>query len=67
MLSEIDYQKRSLLQLVANLYTVTNEKLCQLYKSFANIYTKTTDEFFLFSDYNGNEAILYSADGNIYT
>lgn len=66
MLTEIDFQKRSILRLISNLYIVTNEKLCQLYKSFANIYSKTNDEFFLFSDFNGNEAILYSSEGNIF-
>jgi hypothetical protein len=37
-----------------------------MYKTFLTIFSKTDDEFFTFSDFNGNEAILYSDDGKIY-
>lgn len=65
ILSEMDFQKRNLLSLVTSLFKNTNEKLCQLYKSFINLYSKLDDEFFTFNDYNGNEAVLYSDEGRI--
>jgi hypothetical protein len=66
LLSEIDYNQMSLLQLVTNLFAITNVKMCQLYKSFVNLYSKLDDEFFTFSDFTGNEAILYSNEGQIF-
>ena len=66
LLTEIDYNQMSLLQLVTNLFALTNTKMCQLYKSFVNLYTKIDDEFFTFSDFTGNEAILYSNEGQIF-
>ena len=66
ILSEIDYQKMSIMKLVTHLNNLQNIKLCQLYKSFMNLYSKTQDEFFTFSDFNGNEAILYSNEGQIF-
>ena len=66
LLTEMDFQKMSLMRLITHLYTVQNTKLCQLYKSFMNIYAKVQDEFFLFSDFNGNEAVLYSNEGQIF-
>ena len=66
LLTEIDYQKMSIMKLIIHLYTVQNTKLCQLYKSFINIYAKVQDEFFLFSDFNGNEAVLYSNEGQLF-
>jgi hypothetical protein len=66
MLTEIDYHKQYLLNMVLNLNYVMNEKLCQLYKSFINLYSKLDDEFFTFNDFNGNEAILYSDQSRIF-
>ena len=66
MLSEMDFQKRNLLSFVTALFKNTNQKLCQLYKSFINLYSKLDDEFFTFNDFNGNEAILYSDEGRIF-
>ena len=66
LLTEIDYNQMSLLTLVTNLFALTNSKLCQLYKSFVNLYSKIDDEFFTFSDFTGNEAILYSSEGQIF-
>ena len=41
----------------------TNEKICQIYITFMNMYKKLDDEFFTFTDFNGNEAVLYSDQG----
>ena len=60
ILSEMDFQNHEVMQVMATLTKLTNQKICQLYKSFINIYTKLDDEFFSFTDINGNEAILYS-------
>ena len=66
MLTEIDYQAANLWNLVSQVFKSTNEKICQLYKSFINLYSKLDDEFFIFNDFNGNEAILYSDEGRIF-
>ena len=60
ILSEMDYQSNENIKLMATLTKITNQKICQLYKSFINIYSKLDDEFFTFTDINGNEATLYS-------
>ena len=66
ILTEIDYQKMSIMNLVTHLNSLQNTKMCQLYKSFINLYSKTNDEFFTFSDFNGNEAVVYSSEGQIF-
>ncbi len=38
----------------------TNEKICQVYKTFMIMYKKMDNEFFIFNDFNGNEAVLYT-------
>jgi len=66
LLTEMDYNKKNTLELIVNIYQTTNTKLCQLYKSFINLYSKIDDEFFVFSDFNGNDAVLYSDQGRIF-
>lgn len=66
LLSELDYSSFDLTNTIAKIASSTNEKLCQLYKSFINMYSKLDDEFFTFSDYYGNEAVLYSDQGRIF-
>ena len=66
ILTEMDYQTANVLNLITNLFLSTNEKICQLYKTFTYLFTKMDDEFFLFNDFNGNEGILYSDDGRIF-
>ena len=51
---------------MGNLIKGMNQKVCQLYKTFINLYTKLDDEFFTFYDFTGNEAILYSDQGRIF-
>ena len=66
LLTEIDYQQMSLAEFVTSLFAINNQKLCQLYKSFVNLYSKMDDEFFAFSNFMGNEAYLYSNEGQIF-
>ena len=66
ILSELDYQTMNLANLMGNLIKGMNQKVCQLYKTFINLYTKLDDEFFTFYDFTGNEAILYSDQGRIF-
>ena len=65
-MSELDYQTESVIDIIHKVSQNTNEKLCQMYRSLANVYSKLDDEFILFNDYNGNEAILLSDNGRIY-
>ena len=44
----------------------TNEKICQVYKTIINMYKKIDNEFFIFNDFNGNEAVLYTDQGQIF-
>ena len=60
ILSEMDYGNFELLQTMTKLNKVMNQKFCQLYRSFISVFAKLDDEFFIFNDLNGNEAILYS-------
>jgi len=66
LLAEIDFNKRQIIELIVNIFQSSNSKLCQLFKSIANIYSKIDDEYFKINDFNGNEAILYSDQGLIY-
>ena len=66
ILSEMDYKDFRLTNLLLQIVQLTNEKLCQMYKSFINLYSKMDDEFFKFFDFNGNEAILYSNQGSLF-
>ena len=66
LLAEIDSKDYKLMSLLLRLSQLTNEKMCQLYKSFINLYTKLDDEFFKFTDFHGNEAVLYSDQGRIF-
>jgi len=66
LLTEMDFNKRQQLETILRSYQATNQKICQLYRSFINLYSKTNDEFFVFSDFNGNEAVIYSFEGRIY-
>ena len=54
------------MNLMTNIFKLTNTKICQLYKTFSNLYSKLDDEFFTFNDFNGNEAVLYSDQGRIF-
>ncbi len=58
--------QNALFNIIMNMYQVTNSKMCQLFRSFANIYTKLEKEFFIFNDYNGNEAVIYTDQGRIF-
>jgi hypothetical protein len=42
------------------------KKKCQVYKPFINMYKKMDIEFFIFTDFNGNEAVLYTDQGQIF-
>ena len=66
LLAEIDFNKRQQLELIINIYQTSNLKFCLLYKSILNIFSKLDDEFFKLSDFNGNEAILYSDESRIF-
>jgi len=66
LLTEIDFNKKQQLELIINIYQSSNTKLCQLYKSILHLYSKIDDEYFIFSDFNGNDAVIYSDDGQIY-
>ena len=66
LLTEMDFNKKQQLETILRSYQATNQKICQLYRSFINLYSKTNDEFFVFSDFNGNEAVIYSFEGRIY-
>ena len=66
ILSEMDFQANNLMEIITHVYLNINMKVCELYKSFINLYTKLDDEFFLFNDFNGNSAILYSDEGQIF-
>ena len=66
LLTEIDYNKKQELEMIVSIYQSTNTKLCQLYKSFLHLYSKLDDEFFIFSDFNGNDAVIYSDEGHIF-
>ena len=44
----------------------TNEKICQIYITFMNMYKKLDDEFFTFTDFNGNETVPYRDQGRIF-
>ena len=66
LLTEIDFNKKQQLELIINIYQSSNTKLCQLYKSIIHLYTKIDDEYFVFSDFNGNDAVIYSDDGQIF-
>ena len=66
ILSEIilsDFNSINLLQMMTVITRQTNEKICQIYITFMNMYKKLDDEFFTFTDFNGNEAVLYSDQG----
>jgi hypothetical protein len=48
---------------------VCNQDSCiylYIFRSFANIYTKLEKEFFIFNDYNRNEAVIYTDQGRIF-
>ena len=66
IVSETDFNQNELFNIIMNMYQVTNSKMCQLFRSFANIYTKLEKEFFIFNDYNGNEAVIYTDQGRIF-
>jgi hypothetical protein len=66
ILSEMDFHSINLLQTIATPTRQTNEKICQVYRTFMNMYKKLENEFFTFNDFNGNEALLYSDKGQIY-
>ena len=66
LLTEMDYNKKQQLETILRSYQATNMKFCQLYKSYLNLYSKLDDEFVVFFDYNGNEAVIYANDGRIY-
>jgi hypothetical protein len=60
ILSEMDYHSINLLQTITTLTRQTNEKICQVNRTFMNMYKKMENEFFTFNDFNGNEAVLYT-------
>ena len=66
ILSELDNGNYQALNLIVKLNKLMNEKICQTYKSFINLYTKLDDEFFVFFDFSGNEAVLYSDMGRAF-
>jgi hypothetical protein len=66
ILAEMDYHSINLLQTRTMLTRQTNEKICQVYKTFMNMYKKMDNEFFIFNDFNGNEAVLYTDQGQIF-
>ena len=66
LLTEMDFNRVKDIELIISVFRSTNQKLCQFYKSFLNMYTKLDDEFINFADFNGNEAVFYSDDGHIF-
>ena len=66
LLTEMDYQNQLVLALTLNTFRIMNEKICQLYKSILSILSKLDDEFFIFNDFNGNSAVLYSDEERIF-
>ncbi len=66
VMTEIDYAQFNTMAMMTKMFALTNQKMCQLYKSFVNLYSNIHDEFFTFSDFLGNEAILYSNLGQIF-
>ena len=66
LLTEMDFNNKEQFETILRSYQATNQKICQLYRSFINLYSKTNDEFFVYSDINGNEAVIYSFEGRIY-
>jgi hypothetical protein len=66
ILAEMDYHSINLLQTITMLTRQTNEKICQVYKTIINMYKKIDNEFFIFNDFNGNEAVLYTDQGQIF-
>ena len=48
---------------IATITRQTNEKICQVYKTFVSMFKKMDDEFLIFND---NEAVLYSDRGQIF-
>ena len=66
MLTEIDYSEFKTTSLMLNMLQLVNEKICQLSMATINIYSKLDEEFFVFTDFNGNEATLYSDKGTIF-
>ena len=66
MLSEFDFKTANLMTAIATITRQTNEKICQVYKTFVSMFKKMDDEFFIFNDFNGNEAVLYSDRGQIF-
>jgi hypothetical protein len=66
ILSEMDYHSINLLQTITTLTRQTNDKICQVYRTFMNMYKKMENEFFTFNDFNGNKAVLYTDKGQIF-
>jgi hypothetical protein len=66
ILAEMDYHSINLFQAITMLTRQTNEKICQVYKTFINMYKKMDNEFFILNDLNGNEAVLYTDQGQIF-
>jgi len=66
ILSEMDYQTQNLINLVTKMFQITNQKICEMYKTFVNLYSKLDDEFFTFYNFAGEEAILWSDQGKIF-
>ncbi len=62
----MDYHSINLLQTITTLTRQTNEKICQVYRTFMNMYQKMENEFFTLNDFNGNEAVLYTDKGQIF-
>ena len=66
LVSEFDFQSNSLFMQMNKIVLTSNERLCQLFRAFANLYTRLDNEYFLFNDFNGNEAVLYASKGKIF-
>ncbi len=66
LVSEFDFHSNSLFMQMNKIVLTSNERLCQLFRAFANLYTRLDNEYFLFNDFNGNEAVLYASKGKIF-
>jgi hypothetical protein len=62
----MDYHSINLLQTVTLMTNQTNAKICQIHRTFMNMYKTMDNEFFIFKGFNGNEADLYTDQGQIF-
>jgi hypothetical protein len=66
MLSETDFNKEDTYIQLQNMLQKSNLKFCYLYLAYLKLFAKIDDKFFTFTDFYGNEVVLYSNQNTIF-